>query len=75
MNKLKKNMGSSILVVVLTAIVFLVYVSSSYSESEHFYLLENKYEKSIVELYEKDYNNINEYYEKVLNKLQNNINN
>lgn len=67
----KKN-GSGIVVVILMAIVFLVYVSSSFSESEHFYLLESKYEKSIVELYEKDYNNINEYYNKVLENIKNN---
>lgn len=66
MNKIKENMGSGILVVVLAAIVFSIYVSSFYSEGEHFYLLVNKYEKSIVELYEKDYNNINEYYNKIL---------
>ncbi|MDO4283328.1 MAG: hypothetical protein Q4D02_06775 [Clostridia bacterium] len=65
-HNLKKKIGSGILVVILSAIVFSIYVSSAYSESEHFYLLEMKYEKSIVELYEKDYNNINEYYERVL---------
>lgn len=70
---MKKKRGSGIVVVILTAIVFSIYVSSSFMESEHFYLLENKYEKSIVELYEKDYNNIEEYYDKVLENIQNNI--
>lgn len=70
---MNKKRGSGIVVVILTAIVFSIYVSSSFMESEHFYLLENKYEKSIVELYEKDYNNIEEYYDKVLENIQNNI--
>lgn len=72
MNKFRKNIGSGILVVILAAITFSIYVASAYSEGEHFYLLESKYEKSIVELYEKDYNNINEYYEKILNKIEDN---
>lgn len=70
---MNKKKGSGILVVVLAAIVFSIYVSSSFSEGEHFYLLQSKYEKSIVELYEKDYNNINEYYNKVLEKMQDEI--
>lgn len=69
---MNKKKGSGIVVVILTAIVFSIYVSSSFMENEHFYLLENKYEKSIVELYEKDYNNIEEYYYKVLENIQNN---
>ncbi len=65
----KKNRGSGILVVVLASIVFSIYVISLYSEQEHLYLLENKYEKSIIELYEKDYNNVEDYYNKLLNNF------
>ncbi len=70
MSKIFKNkwMGSGILVVVLSAVIFTVYVTSTFAEEEHFYILQDKYEKSIVQLYEKDYNNIEEYYQKQLEK-------
>lgn len=69
-NKYQKKIGSGTLVVILTALTFLIYVSSAYTEQEHLYILQNKYEKSIVEFYEKDYNNINEYYQKVYDRLK-----
>jgi len=69
-NEYQKKIGSGTLVVILAALTFLIYVSSAYTEQEHLYILQNKYEKSIVEFYEKDYNNINEYYQKVYDRLK-----
>lgn len=58
-NKLK---GSGILIVVLASITFSIYASSTYAEQQHFSIMENKYEKNIVDYYEKDMNNIDQVY-------------
>lgn len=61
--------GSGILVVVLSAMAFSIYTMSTFSESEHFSILVNKYEKNNKEFYEKNLDNIEAYYENV--KLKN----
>ena len=61
-NKLK---GSGTLVVVLSAMAFSIYTMSTFSESEHFGILVNKYEKNNKEFYERYLDNIDEYYENV----------
>lgn len=61
MNK-NRLRGSGILVVVLSAIVFIIYASSTYSEQEHFGLLQKKYEDDIMSFYEKNVDNIDEIY-------------
>ena len=60
--------GSAILVVIFSAIAFFIYVMSVYSESEHFSIIQNKYEKSINEKYDV---NEKEFYEKTLEKTKN----
>lgn len=67
----KKNLkGSGILVVVLSAMAFSIYAMSTFSESEHFSILVDKYEKNNKEYYERNIDNIEEFYENVkLNKL------
>lgn len=68
---MKKNLkGSGILVVVLSAMAFSIYAMSTFSESEHFSILVDKYEKNNKEYYERNIDNIEEFYENVkLNKL------
>ncbi len=49
--KISKLKGSGVLVVVLSAMVFSIYTMSTFSESEHFSILINKYEKNIKKYY------------------------
>lgn len=65
MNK-KKLKGSGILIVVLSTMVFMIYAATSYSEQEHFSILQKKYESDIIDYYEKDLNNIDDIYENLL---------
>ena len=59
--------GSAILVVIFSSIAFFIYVMSVYSETEHFSIIQNKYEKHITEKYE--VNEI-EFYEKTLKNIK-----
>ena len=52
--------GSGVLVVVLSAITFTIYISSTFSEQEHLAIMQSKYEKNIIQIYETLYN---KYYE------------
>lgn len=70
MKQYSKLKGSAILVVILSAITFSIYVVSNFAEQEHYGILQNKYEKNIKDKYEENINNIEEYYEEV---LKNNI--
>lgn len=76
-NYIKKNkyMGSGILVVILTALVFMVYSSSTYAEQEHYQMLQKKYENDIINYYNSDVNNIDEVYQNLINNNQSNTNN
>ena len=60
--------GSGIIVVILSSIAFSIYVMSTYSEQEHFSIMQNKYEKNIKSEYEKYINNIDEFYNEQLIK-------
>ena len=67
MNKFKnKSRGSGILIVILSAITFSIYTSSTYMEQQHFTIMEKKYETNIVRYYEKNNENIDEIYEQLL---------
>jgi len=75
MNKFNKKLrGSGILIVVLSAMTFSIYTTSTYAEQQHFNVMEKKYEKNIVEYYEKDNVNIDEIYEQLvdINKFNEN---
>lgn len=65
--KLSNLKGSAILVVIFSAIAFYIYVMSVYSESEHFSIVQNKYEKNINKKYEV---NEKDFYEKTLEEYQ-----
>ena len=67
MKKFKKLKGSGVLVVILSAIVFSIYVVSNFAEQEHYGIMQEKYEKNIKEEYEKDIENIEDFYNQVLN--------
>lgn len=60
--------GSGVLVVILSAIVFSIYISSTFAEEEHFAIMQNRYENSIVQNYQKDVNNVEQIYETLYNK-------
>lgn len=68
MKKYSKLKGSAVLVVILSAIVFSIYVVSNFAEQEHYGILQDKYEKNIKEDYEKNVDNVEEFYNKVLEK-------
>lgn len=63
----KKIKGSAILVVIFSSIAFFIYVMSVYSESEHFSIIQNKYEKNITNKYNVDEKT---FYEKTLEEYQ-----
>ncbi len=66
MNKFKDRLrGSGVLIVVLSAITFSIYTSSTYAEQQHFKIMAEKYEKNMIDYYEKDNNNIDEIYEEL----------
>ena len=67
MKKYKKLAGSGTLVVILSAIAFSIYAVSSFAEKEHYSIMQNKYEKNIIKEYEKNVDNIEEYYDSILN--------
>lgn len=72
-NKRKKMLkGSGVLVVILSAITFSIYVSSNFAEAEHYSIMQDKYEKNIKEYYEKDLEDIDDFYEKVIEKNKQN---
>lgn len=73
--KKNKYMGSGILVVILTALVFMVYSSSTYSEQEHYQMLQKKYENDIINYYSNDVQNIDDVYQNLINNNQVNTNN
>lgn len=50
-NKLR---GSGTLIVIISAIVFLTYSVSTFSDVRHMKYMQEKYEKNIREIYEKD---------------------
>ena len=63
MNKSKKRLkGSGILVVILSAIAFSVYAMSAFSEIEHFSILLDKYEKNNKDYYERNIDNVDDFY-------------
>jgi hypothetical protein len=69
-----KLRGSAVLIVILSAITFSIYTSSTYAEQQHFTIMEKKYEKNIIDYYEKDNTNIDKIYDELLriNTLSNN---
>lgn len=67
-NKKKLVKGSGVLVVILSAITFSIYVSSTFSEEEHFAIMQKRYEKNLIQNYENDINDIEEIYEKIYNE-------
>lgn len=69
--KLKRLKGSGVLVVILTSIAFTIYVMSTYSEQEHFGILQNKYEKDIIKQYEQHVDHVDEFYEQTLKNQKN----
>lgn len=66
----KKRMlkGSGVLVVILSAITFTIYVTSNFAEAEHFSIMQDKYEKNIKEYYEKDLSDIEDFYDRIIEK-------
>ena len=52
--KLNKLKGSGTLIVIISAIVFLTYATSTFSDVRHMKYMQEKYENNIREIYEKD---------------------
>lgn len=55
---LKRKIGSVTLVVIISSIVFMLYATSTSSDIKHMKNKYNEYEKNIVEIFEKEYNQI-----------------
>ena len=66
MKKFNKLKGSGVLVVILSAVVFSIYVMSNFAEQEHYGIMQEKYEKNIKEMYEKNPEDIEEFYNQIL---------
>ncbi len=54
--KNRKKRGSAIVVVIITAIVFLVYTSSTYTDILHLKKMHEKYYTNIQNMYDMEYN-------------------
>lgn len=52
--KIKRFRGSGTLIVIISAIVFLIYATSTFSDIRHMKYMQEKYENNIREIYEKD---------------------
>lgn len=52
--KLKKLKGSGTLIVIMSAIVFMTYATSTFSDVRHMKYMQEEYENNIREIYEKD---------------------
>lgn len=72
MFKKNKIRGSGILVVVLSAIAFSIYSSTSFLETEHFGVMVSSYIGNIKEKYSKNVSNVEENYDRVIlnNKIK-----
>lgn len=72
MFKKNKMRGSGILVVVLSAIAFSIYSSTSFLETEHFGVMVSSYIGNIKEKYSKNVSNVEENYVRVIlnNKIK-----
>lgn len=70
MNKRKYIKGSGILVVILSAIAFLIYSTTMSSEVQHFDNLLNKYIESNTKYYERYTEDIDSYYNLVLTDIK-----
>lgn len=70
--RLKKLQGSGILVVTLAAIAFTIYTSTTYSDTEHFGIMIEQYEKINKEYYEKYVKDVDNFYEDIY--IKNNMN-
>lgn len=72
MFKRNKMRGSGILVVVLSAIAFSIYSSTSFLETEHFGVMVSSYIGNIKEKYSKNVSNVEENYDRVIlnNKIK-----
>lgn len=56
--------------VILSSIAFSIYLMSTYAEQEHLNILQNKYEKDIIAVYEKNNSDIESFYQQVLEKMK-----
>ena len=54
MKKHIKNRGSGTLIIIISAIVFFTYATSTFADVRHMKYMQEKYEKNIKEMYEKD---------------------
>ena len=52
-----KRKGSATIVVIIFAIVFMLYATSTFADVRHMKNQYNEYEKQIIEKYEREYNN------------------
>lgn len=52
--KIDKLKGSGTLIVIISAIVFLTYATSTFSDVRHMKYMQERYESNIREIYEKD---------------------
>lgn len=52
-----KKVGSATVVIILFAIVFMLYSSSTFADVRHMKNNYNEYEQKIIEQYEDEYNN------------------
>jgi len=54
MKRINNIKGSGTLIVIISAIVFLTYATSTFSDVRHMKYMQEKYENNIKEIYEED---------------------
>lgn len=52
-----KRKGSATVIMILFAVIFMLYASSTYADVRHLRNKYNEYEQDIIERYETEYNN------------------
>lgn len=61
-----KRSGSGTLVVVISSLIFIMYVSSTYADVRHLKYMQEQYETTIINIYNQNVKNIESVYDKVL---------
>ena len=61
-----KKTGSGTLVVVISSLIFTMYVSSTYADVRHLKYMEEQYEKNIISIYTINVDNVESNYDKIL---------
>lgn len=61
-----KKTGSGTLVVVISSVIFTMYVTSTYADVRHLKYMQEKYEKDIIQIYSINVDAVENSYERII---------